>query len=187
MATLGVENKDFIKDIYEYSPAVNNLYTVEMFSYGARDISSLSNYLKFHSTNVDFNGESLSLKRNDITKRFQLEPTLPYKRTDNLSITIRESDKWAIKKYHENWLSCFYDKDNDCFNSIDGTNHKLEDLYRKVRVTLPSSSDISNVKNVVVFTVLPSNSGDLKLGWGSNSKIVSHSIIYYVEEWHWEE
>lgn len=187
MATLGVENKDFIKNIYEYSPAVNNLYKVEIFPYSSEDITDLSNHLKFHSTNVDFNGESLSLKRNDITKRFQLESTLPYKRTDNLSITIRESDKWMIKKYHEKWLSCFYDRDNDCFISADGINHKLEFLYRKIRVTLPSSSSVTNDKNVITFIVLPSNSGDLKLGWGSSSKIVSHSIIYYVEDWHWEE
>ena len=58
----------------------DNLYTVEISSPSTEEISiegfNLENYIKFHATKVSFNGESLSLERDPITKRFKLKNTI---------------------------------------------------------------------------------------------------------------
>lgn len=177
-----------INSIYkDYSPAFDNLYTIEILPIKSEStVFPITDYIKFHATNVTFNGESLNLERNEVTKNFQLSGD-GYTRTDILSITWRESDTWKVKKYHDNWLSYFYDKKEDCFLSYprqDGERDYLENdvLYREFKITLPSFSNESS--EVITFEyVLPKSSAGLSLGWKSNGDIVSHSLEYYITDW----
>ena len=56
------------------------------------------------------------MKRNEITKRFQFTDN-PYKRTDEINITLRENEEWGVKRYHEEWLAQFYNKEEDHYIS----------------------------------------------------------------------
>lgn len=176
-------NSNTITEIYEnYSPAFNNLYTVEIFALSNYD-DSIASYLRYHSPSVNFNGESLSLKRNEVTKKFSFEENGSYKRSDNLTITWRECDSWRVKKYHEEWLSKFYDRDKDCYRSYDDKASAEVALYRILRVTFPK---VINEKCTIKFRILPNNSGNVPLAWGTSPTIISHSMTYYVEDWEWE-
>jgi len=202
MGKIGSEiTASHISSIYNnYNPAYKNLYTVEIFPRtSTSEDDEMSEYIKFHTTSVTFNGESISLMRNSITKNFQLANENPYSWSDSLSITWRESDDWKVKKYHEKWLSCFYLKDKDCFlsypikesekNSVN--NLSVDDLYRKIRITLPVSS-VGTESNkytdntIVLEDVLPSNNGDFGFSWNTNGEIITHTINYFVKNWHWE-
>lgn len=181
-----------IEEIYNnFRPAFKNLYTVEISSYkqkvtikytnkgrivsreGEID-SDIHNILKYHSQSVKFNGETLNLERNAITKRFQVPMSGGYNWADILSITIRETDLWKVKKDHESWVSQFYDREKDCWKSTDDPNER----YRRVKITLPNDIQAE-------FLILPTEVGGLDLGWGAGSDIMSHTMNYKVENWRW--
>lgn len=172
--------------IYDFSPAFNNLYTLELYTLvnpdrkfnNIKSDEEVYNVFKYHATRVTLNGESLTLKRNDITKRFQLENNA-YKRTDQISVTIRENERWGVKRYHEAWLALFYDKERDCYLSKNIEQNGQYALYRILRIYFP------NTTNFITMTILPSNTGDINLGWGNSSEVVSHNFTYNVEKWWW--
>lgn len=176
--------EDNIKSIYNYTPAYNNLYevTIMPFTYST-NVYGIENYLTLHATNVTFNGDILNLDRNEVTKNFQVSDN-PYSRTDTLSITWREDDLWKVKRYHDEWLSKFYNREEDYFYSK-SSNAELELLYRTIKIVLPSPYKGDNeTKPVANFNyVLPKNTGGLSLSWGSGGSVVTHSLDYYVTEW----
>ena len=172
-------DENSLKEIYNFSPAFNNLYTLELFDLSYKKDTNISKVFRYHSPRVDFDGESLMMKRNEITKRFQLESS-PYRRADSISVTLREDEQWSVKRYHENWLAKFYDKKGDHFISYYTSDHSTPvELFRKLRIYLPNSEDC------IVMTILPSNTGGMTLGWGSGD-IITHQITYNVESWNWE-
>ena len=202
-----------INSVYNYDPAFDNLYTVEIETLSkSGDLSKglgqdmknnilkdIHPYVKFHATNVQFNGESLQLERNEVTKNFQLADNA-FTRTDTLSITWRESDRWLVKKYHDEWLKLFYDKENDHFwsypvSSKDGSvTLNNSDIYRTFVITLPGNfskrgaGGMRGFENKVIFDyVLPKSSAGLNLGWKSNGGVVSHQMEYYVTKWSMSE
>ena len=69
-------NEALIELYDNYTPQYDNLYKVEIFSNSnstAIKGINLSNYISFHTTKVSFNGESLSLDRDNVTKNFKLK------------------------------------------------------------------------------------------------------------------
>lgn len=202
-----VSTSDLTAIYTDFNPAVKNLYTVEI--YGANsasdkpfEVAAMNDYLKYHATKIEFGGESLDLERDSVTHKFKLKKSNSFKWVDELKITWQESDDWRVKKYHEDWLSNFYDKNTGCYKSqVQGTFIEEDgnittvstasSLYRIFKVILPVPA--SNRDSELTFpcirfnNVLPKNVGDLSLEWTNSPSLISHSLSYYVESWSWEE
>ena len=194
---LDILTNEALIELYDnYTPQYSNLYKVEIFSNGyttALDGINLKDYICFHTTKVLFNGESLSLDRDSVTKKFKLKNQDSYTRTNTLSLSWREYDGWKVKRYHDKWIGLIYDRKNDCYKSFDikGENTASRLLYRKIRVTFPFNIK-ENPKDeayIDFFGVLPSNSGNISLEYNTTSSIMTHSIDYYVTDWgfSWDE
>ena len=159
------------QELLNNSSNLNSTISRERLLSSTEDIN---NYLKFQSPSVVFNGESLNLERNAATKKFQITG---YTRTDTLTVEWREADDWRVKRYHENWIALFYDRDNDQFVSHDNA---VEDgLYRMITIKL------GNGLGIRFYNVIPQNNGNISLTWNPSPSIVSHSISYYIEDWEW--
>ena len=194
-----------LTEIYDsYYPQYDNLYTVEISSPSTEEISiegfNLENYIKFHATKVSFNGESLSLERDPITKRFKLKNTDSYSRTNTLDITWRECDGWKVKRYHDSWVGLIYNRKDDHYWSQDvplagNLNNKI---YRTITITFPyemnspirkrqnsiNSQEYSYRELKLQFSeVLPNTTGNISVGYSTTSNIVSHSLSYYITDW----
>ena len=194
---LDILTNEALIELYDnYTPQYSNLYKVEIFSNGyttALDGINLKDYICFHTTKVLFNGESLSLDRDSVTKKFKLKNQDSYTRTNTLSLSWRECDGWKVKRYHDKWIGLIYDRKNDCYKSFDikGENTASRLLYRKIRVTFPFNIK-ENPKDeayIDFFGVLPSNSGNISLEYNTTSSIMTHNIDYYVTDWgfSWDE
>lgn len=202
---LYTNTNEALTEIYDsYYPQYDNLYTVEISSPSTEEISiegfNLENYIKFHATKVSFNGESLSLERDPITKRFKLKNTDSYSRTNILDITWRECDGWKVKRYHDSWVGLIYNRKDDHYWSQDvplagNLNNKI---YRTITITFPyemnspirkrqnsiNSEDYSYRELKLQFSeVLPNTTGNISVGYSTTSNIVSHSLSYYITDW----
>ena len=194
---LDILTNEALIELYDnYTPQYSNLYKVEIFSNGyttALDGINLKDYICFHTTKVSFNGESLSLDRDSVTKMFKLKNQDSYTRTNTLSLSWRECDGWKVKRYHDKWMGLIYDRKNDCYKSFDikGENTASRLLYRKIRVTFPFNIKENPKEEAYIdfFGVLPSNSGNISLEYNTTSSIMTHSIDYYVTDWgfSWDE
>lgn len=201
---LYTNTNEALTEIYDsYSPQYDNIYTVEISS-ATRGVYieglDLENYIKFHATKVSFNGESLSLERDPVTKRFKLKNTDSYSRTNTLEITWRECDGWKIKRYHDDWVGLIYDRKKDCYLSQDvplagNINNKI---YRTITIAFPYEMDRpiiggqspTNSENYFYkelklrfYEVLPNTTGNISVGYSPTSNIVSHSLSYYITDW----
>lgn len=194
---LDILTNEALIELYDnYTPQYSNLYKVEIFSNGyttALDGINLKDYICFHTTKVSFNGESLSLDRDSVTKMFKLKNQDSYTRTNTLSLSWRECDGWKVKRYHDKWMGLIYDRKNDCYKSFDikGEDTASRLLYRKIRVTFPYNIKENPKEEAYIdfFDVLPSNSGNIALEYNTTSSIMTHNIDYYVTDWgfSWDE
>ena len=194
---LDILTNEALIELYDnYTPQYSNLYKVEIFSNGyttALDGINLKDYICFHTTKVLFNGESLSLDRDSVTKKFKLKNQDSYTRTNTLSLSWRECDGWKVKRYHDKWIGLIYDRKNDCYKSFDikGEDTASRLLYRKIRVTFPYNIKENPKEEAYIdfFNVLPSNSGNIALEYNTTSSIMTHNIDYYVTDWgfSWDE
>ena len=194
---LDILTNEALIELYDnYTPQYSNLYKVEIFSNGyttALDGINLKDYICFHTTKVSFNGESLSLDRDSVTKMFKLKNQDSYTRTNTLSLSWRECDGWKVKRYHDKWMGLIYDRKNDCYKSFDikGEDTASRLLYRKIRVTFPYNIKENPKEEAYIdfFNVLPSNSGNIALEYNTTSSIMTHNIDYYVTDWgfSWDE
>lgn len=201
---LYTNTNEALTEIYDsYSPQYDNIYTVEISS-ATRGVYieglDLENYIKFHATKVSFNGESLSLERDPVTKRFKLKNTDSYSRTNTLEITWRECDGWKIKRYHDDWVGLIYNRKDDHYWSQDvplagNINNKI---YRTITIAFPYEMDRpiiggqnpTNSENyfykelkLSFYEVLPNTTGNISVGYSPTSNIVSHSLSYYITDW----
>ena len=181
-------NEALIELYDNYTPQYDNLYKVEIFSNSSRTSIkgiNLSNYISFHTTKVSFNGESLSLDRDSVTKNFKLKNSDSFSRTNTLSLTWRECDTWKVKRYHDNWIGMIYDRQKDCYNSfgLSPGNNAKNLLYRKIKISFPSNSSIGEDNYIEFSEVLPNTSGGIELGFNTVSNIISHTLSYYVTDW----
>lgn len=186
----GIVDDNAITQIYkEYNPAFNNLYTIEMYSVSFDKESDMdieiSDYIKYHAVDVSFDDESLNLSRNSVTKNFQLNANDQYTWPSMLKIQWREADDWKVKRYHENWVSKFYDKYRDCFISYDQKDAMK--LYKTIKVTLPyvKIGDKYEERSIYFKKVLPKNIGSFHFNWSTTGEIINHKMSYYVKEWNW--
>lgn len=194
-----------LTEIYDnYFPQYDNLYTVEISSPSIEGTSiggvNLENYIKFHATKVSFNGESLSLERDTVTKRFKLKNTDSYSRTNTLELTWRECDGWKVKRYHDDWVGLIYNRKEDYYWSqeVPLAGNINNRIYRTITVTFPyqGSSSIRERQNTInsedysskelklkFYEVLPNTTGNISVGYSPTSNIISHSLSYYVTDW----
>lgn len=192
---LSTMTQEALTELYDnYIPQFDNTYKVEIFPYGnisnSIDEINLDDYICFHTTKVSFNGESLSLERDSVTKQFKLKNTDSFSRTNTLSLTWRECNGWKVKRYHDAWIGCIYDRKNDRYISYpvkESEGNTAKDiLYRKIRITFPyNSSNLPREGEAYIefLKVLPNTSGSIELGYNPTSNIVSHTINYYVTDW----
>lgn len=191
---LSTMTQEALTELYDkYIPQFDNTYKVEIFPNGNNHSIgniNLDNYICFHTTKVSFNGESLSLERDPVTKQFKLQNTNSFNRTNTLSLTWRECNGWEVKRYHDAWIGLIYDRNNDRYHSfpIDKNNNKTAQkvLYRNIRVTFPCQTSFSSKDKeayIEFMDVLPNTSGSIELGYNTTSNIVSHTINYYVTDW----
>lgn len=189
-------NVDSISNLYNFDPAVKNLYTVEVYDGGMEEedwegeeestsLSTLHYIAQLHAIQVDLPGDSLKLERNEVTKNFSLGENGGYTWNDTLTIQWRETRDWRVKKLHENWLAKFYNKATDKYISIDWSNEadarkEVEKRYKVFKITLPNESKI------VCRDVIPQGVWNLSLAWGNSPSIVTYPIVYNVGFWYWE-
>lgn len=206
---LYTSTNEALTEIYDsYYPQYDNLYTVEISSPSIEGTSiegiNLENYIKFHATKVSFNGESLSLERDPVTKRFKLKNKDSYSRTNTLEVTWRECDGWKVKRYHDNWVGLIYNRKDDHYWSQEvplagNINNKI---YRTITIAFPYEMDrpvmrgqgSTNSENYFYkelqlrfYEVLPNTTGNISIGYSTTSNIVSHSLSYYVTDWEFLE
>lgn len=188
-----------ISTIYrEFVPAITNLYTIEIFGVAGKDeqvVSSMTDYLKFHSPTVSLPEESLTLERDPVTRTFKVQASGSYQRANELTVTWREADDWRVKKFHEEWLSKFYDRRNDHFISYNRTELGQVGLAKKIVITLPDpvSSKISaqsqtvlDSRHILEAYIMPHNTGSISLAWSTSPSLVAHSMTYYLLDWNWK-
>ena len=165
--------------IYNFRPAFNNVFEVYFIKTGLqREIDSkFSNVTAFTCSNVKFNGEDIDIKRHDVTKFFYVKD---FKRQDQLELTFIETRDRIVRKYHEDWISCFYDRDKDCFKSYDKKEDAQAALYRNIKVKFPKDE-----KSMWVLSfggVMINQTPGIELKWGEPS-IVTLPLSYVVSSW----
>lgn len=180
-----------IADLYNFDPAVKNLYTVDIYDGGMEDedidiaLGSLHSIAQLHAIQVELPGDVLNLERNSVTKNFSLSENGGYKWGDTLTIQWRETRDWGVKKLHEAWLAKFYNRTTDRYISINWDNEteakrEVEKRYKVFKINLPDGS------RIVCRDVIPQNAWNLSLAWGSTPSLVQYSIVYNVGFWYWE-
>ena len=175
MAQLVLATNDNIRSLFtDYSPGFSNLFTVKFIT-KETGVVELLEYSSLHASSVSFAGAGITLKRHDTTKLFALDK---YQRSDSVTISWREDSNFTVKKFHQAWLSNFYDEKNDHYISYDSKEKAKNALYKDIRVELPNNMEIK------LNDVLPQKVPDLELSWES-SNIITYNITYYVTSWSW--
>lgn len=189
-----------ISAIYrEFVPAITNLYTIEIFGSIGKDealVSSMTEYLKFHSPTVSLPEETLTLERDPVTKTFKVQASGSYQRANELMVTWREADDWRVKKFHEAWLGKFYNRQKDHFISYSREELGQAGLAKRIRITLPDpvstkmtaqgSETMLDSKHILEAYIMPHNTGNMSLGWSTTPSLVAHSMTYYLLDWNWK-
>lgn len=183
--SLNVDKSAYTQLFTNYSPAVDNLYTVEIFSKtnGTGDkTTALNDYLKYHAVSFSFEDERLSLERHPVTKNFKVTSD-PYTWANTFTLTWREQDDWLVRKFHENWLGLFYDKSRGVFKKVSNP----DILYKDFHILFPVSKTDGKSLRLKLIDVLPANIGAISMQWGTTGNVITRQLTYYVKEWAWEE
>lgn len=188
-------DENFINTINNTNVAVKNLYKLTFLdSSSSNTLNGLSDKFQFFAKSIKFNGEELDLERNEISKWFTPSKN-GYKRTDTITINWLEDDNLSIYKFHNAWISQFYDRKNDQFISQDlkkDNNNKTvinNAIYKNLILTLPKSnlSYVNNCNSIEFFYIIPKNFGSLDLKWSKSPESMEHNIDYYIKTWNWVE
>lgn len=176
-------NENLVNNIYNFRPAFNNVFEVYFIKTGLqREIDSkFSNVTAFTCSNVKFNGEDIDIKRHDVTKFFYVKD---FKRQDQLELTFIETRDRIVRKYHEDWISCFYDRDKDCFKSYDKKEDAQAALYRSIKVKFPKDEKsmwVLSFKGAMIKQM-----PGISLKWGEPS-LEALSLTYAVSSWSLDE
>ena len=119
--------------------------------------------------------------RFDFTKFFYVKD---FKRQDLLELTFIETKDRIVRKYHEDWISCFYDRDKDCFKSYDRKEDAQAALYRNIKVKFPKDEKsmwVLSFKGAMIKQM-----PGISLKWGEPS-LETLSLTYAVSSWSLEE
>ena len=179
MIMLSQVNENLINNIYNFRPAFNNLFEVLFMKSGEPQPidSEFSNVMMFSCSGVNFNGENLDIKRHDVTKLFYIDD---YKRQDNLKLTFVENKDRIVRRYHENWMSSFYDRKKDCFKSYNTKEEALRALCRDIKVKFPK--DEESIWVLSLNGVMIKQTPGLDFKWGEPS-CEALTIEYAVSSW----
>lgn len=183
MTMLSQVNEDLVNNIYNFRPALNNVFEVYFIKTGTqREIDSeFSNITAFTCSSVNFNGEEIDIARHDITKFFYMKD---FKRQDHLKLTFLETKDRIVRRYHEDWLSCFYDRKRDFFKSYDTKEEAQAALQRDVKVKFPK--DERSMWVLSFGGVMIKQTPGIELKWGEPS-IVTLPLSYVVSSWDLKE
>ncbi len=162
-----------ITTLTSYQAAYKNDFEVQDLS----DYSQgLVNHAPLHAVSVKFAGAKLTLERHDITKLFSLSK---YQRTDDVTITWRESKDFLVRKYHQDWLHLFYNETMDRYVSLSGNQTpEAYGLARSFRILLPGGYHIT------LTGLFPVSIPELDLNWSDNA-IIQYTMTYKVTSWAW--
>ena len=176
-------NENLINNIYNFRPAFNNLFEVFFIKSGVQGPldGEFSKVMMFSCSGVNFNGEDLDIKRHNVTKLFYMDD---YKRQDNLKLTFIENKDRVVRRYHENWMSSFYDRKRDCFKSYDTKEEALRALCRTIKVKFPK--DEESVWVLSLEGVMIKKTPGLDMKWGEPS-CETLTIEYAVSSWSLQE
>lgn len=172
-------NENLVNNIYNFRPASNNIFEVYFIKTGTqREIDSeFSNITAFSCSNVNFNGEEIDISRHDVTKFFCVKD---FKRQDQLKLTFIESKDRIVRRYHEDWISGFYNRSKDCFKSYDTKEEAQAALYRNIKVKFPK--DEKNKWVLSLEGVMIKSTPNLELKWGEPT-LETPSLTYVVSSW----
>lgn len=164
-----------ISKLVEWKAAAPNLFEVSFA--GIRDISRL------HCTAVQFSGAKLNLTRHNATKYFVMEG---YQPADDVTITWREDSNFSVRKFHENWLASFYDRQNDHYISSTGATYPLAAKFRTATVLIQKmvGFNLYDYAELKLINMLPTQIPDLELNW-ANEAGLEYTLSYKVEAWEW--
>lgn len=175
-------------DLFNWQPAWKNLFEVVIYDSNSQSFTKndvLTKIASLRASAVSFNGDSLNLSRNDVTKKFAVTDE-GYKRSDILSITWAEDNLWEVRNLHNEWVDSIYDRNKDQFKSVPIGNPTKP--YKDIYIYGPSSSNTSNEASLIMafYNVLPNNLTSLDLNWSSN-ELINHKLDYYIESWSTED
>lgn len=163
-----------ITTLTSYQAAYKNDFEVQDISVSRHD---LAEHAPLHAVSVKFAGAKLTLERHDITKLFSFSK---YQRTDDVTITWRESKDFLVRRYHQDWLSLFYDETKDRYVSLDNKTPEAYGLARSFRILLPGGYHIT------LSGLFPISIPELDLNWSDNA-IIQYTMTYKVTSWAWGE
>lgn len=165
-----------VRDIYQYNPAVKNLFQVEVYP-GKGDLTdeSITSYGKLHIQSIKFAGAKLLLTRHNVTKLFALDK---YQRSDEVTLVWRENSLYRVRGLHIEWLRNFYREADDRFVSYENADKAEAHLTKMFRILLP------NKHSLILKGVMPTSIPELDLNW-ADSSVTQYTLTYKVTEWEW--
>ena len=182
---------DVYSNLFNFKPFYKNMFEITFYNPGTQEsegntLAFNSDYTKYHATGITIGGESIEFERNRVTKAFHLKNdasfTSPYTRLDKITITWRENSSLDVRRFHEDWMSLFYDKEKDCFISYAVEGNKASTyLYKNAVVKL-----IGSEYELHLINLLPHNTASMDLAFGQDNSIWTPSVDYYIEKWYWK-
>lgn len=180
----------FTQAMKNWTPATDNLFEVRIVDNGSE--FDIRQYAILHCSKVRFAGSGVEFSRNKTTRKFQLES---YQPADEVTITWRENKNLDVRRYHEEWQSLFYNREQDHFIS---TGAKIaadarKKLLKRFAIAIQASpskmdyttEDFPTTRVLILEDVLPPMLPDLELDW-ANGNAVEYSMTYKVGSWYWE-
>lgn len=166
----------------DYSP---NLFEVKIITDQSGTEATLNNNItKFYCSGFTLPAPSLDLERHAFTKQFFVKN---YNYSNEMTIDWREDINMSVFRYHDSWISCFYDRWNDTY--ISGSKHKKRDVQIVIQQIADDVNNNHNVvfKDVITLTVkglIPTGGVDLISNWNetADSQLVK-SITYNFDSW----
>jgi len=172
-----VSAKTAISSLLAWRPAPQNLFEVQFYD------DFLKKFNRYYCSSVNFPGVQLVYNRAITTKLFTLEN---YQYADEVTITWRETYNHEVRKFHEDWIKLFYDKEKDAYISAKSpTDIAKRFKTATVFIHATSKTSIYNVLKLTLINMLPMKTPELDVDW-SKTNFMEYSITYKIEDWNWE-
>jgi hypothetical protein len=176
-------NLAFLQKFDAFSP---NLFEIRVF-----DQVQIS---RFYCVNFRMASPSIELERHPLSKRFFIKS---YKEVDTVDITWNEDRALSVWRFHNEWLTNFYDRATDSFKT--GATGKKKDAIVVVQqfedVNMNTDSDarhtvgdykLTDIHKLRLEGLSPENPPGLELGWDKSSENHQVTITYKIDRWYYE-
>lgn len=165
-----VSSNSFISEALAFQPAFKNLFEVTFGDLGPEGYET-----KFFCHRVSLPGTKISFERPKNFYEFFMEGVTPI---SEITIDWQETETYDVRRYHEEWLSLFWDRDTFRYQSTP-TEKSTDNRYRTATIHVFSSSNSRRSMSVQLIKLLPTQIPDLLLGFDS-ADAVEYSITYKV-------